>query len=383
VFPRNPPIIQVGGQVSKSLYQFSLQSPDFAELYGYAPRLEARMRQLPGLEDVTSDLLIKNPQINVEIDRDKATALGVSAYGVEDALYTAYGTRQVSTIYAPNNQYYVIMELLPRFQSDPRQLDKLYVRAANGRLVPLPALAKIAPAVGPLTVNHVGQLPSVTLSFNLKSGVSLGQAVEQVEQAARETLPASITTSFQGTAQAFQASLQGMGLLMIMAIIVIYIVLGILYESFIHPITILSGLPSAGLGALLTLMYFQVDLNLYAMVGIIMLIGIVKKNAIMMIDFALEAERKEGRPPAEAIYEACRIRFRPIMMTTMAALMGTLPIAMGYGAGGEARQPLGLTVVGGLVVSQLITLYLTPVVYIYLDKLQRVFRRQRAADAKI
>jgi HAE1 family hydrophobic/amphiphilic exporter-1 len=383
VFPRNPPIIQVGGQVSKSLYQFSLQSPDFAELYGYAPRLEARLRQLPGLEDVTSDLLIKNPQINVEIDRDKATALGVSAYGVEDALYTAYGTRQVSTIYAPNNQYYVIMELLPRFQSDPRQLDKLYVRAANGRLVPLPALAKIAPAVGPLTVNHVGQLPSVTLSFNLKSGVSLGQAVEQVEQAARETLPASITTSFQGTAQAFQASLQGMGLLMIMAIIVIYIVLGILYESFIHPITILSGLPSAGLGALLTLMYFQVDLNLYAMVGIIMLIGIVKKNAIMMIDFALEAERKEGRPPAEAIYEACRIRFRPIMMTTMAALMGTLPIAMGYGAGGEARQPLGLTVVGGLVVSQLITLYLTPVVYIYLDKLQRVFRRQRAADSKI
>ncbi len=375
VFLQNPPTIRIGGQSSKGLYQYSLQSPSFRELYQYAPLLEERLRRLPGLEDVTSDLLIKNPQVDVTIDRDKSTALGVSAYQLEDALYTAYGSRQISTIYAPNNQYQVLMELLPRFQQDPAAIDKLYVRAASGIVVPVPALATLRRSMGPLTVNHVGQLPAVTLSFNLKPGVSLGEAVGVVEREAQAALPSSITTSFQGTAQAFQDSLRGMGLLLIMAIVVIYIVLGILYESFVHPVTILSGLPSAGLGALLTLMLFKIDLNLYALVGIIMLIGIVKKNAIMMIDFALEAERTEGLPPGEAIFEACRIRFRPIMMTTVAALMGTLPIALGYGAGGEARQPLGLTVVGGLLVSQVITLYLTPVVYIYLDKLQRVFKR--------
>ena len=375
VFLQNPPTIRIGGQSSKGLYQYSLQSPSFRELYQYAPVLEERLRRLPGLEDVTSDLLIKNPQVDVTIDRDKSTALGVSAYQLEDALYTAYGSRQISTIYAPNNQYQVLMELLPRFQQDPAAIDKLYVRAASGIVVPVPALATLRRSMGPLTVNHVGQLPAVTLSFNLKPGVSLGEAVGVVEREAQAALPSSITTSFQGTAQAFQDSLRGMGLLLIMAIVVIYIVLGILYESFVHPVTILSGLPSAGLGALLTLMLFKIDLNLYALVGIIMLIGIVKKNAIMMIDFALEAERTEGLPPGEAIFEACRIRFRPIMMTTVAALMGTLPIALGYGAGGEARQPLGLTVVGGLLVSQVITLYLTPVVYIYLDKLQRLFKR--------
>ena len=379
VFLQNPPSIRIGGQSSKGLYQYSLQSPSFAELYQYAPMLEERLRRLPGLEDVTSDLLIKNPQVDVSIDRDKSTALGVSAYQLEDALYTAYGSRQISTIYAPNNQYQVLMELLPRFQQDPAAIDKLYVRAASGTVVPVPALATLRRSMGPLTVNHVGQLPAVTLSFNLKPGVSLGEAVGVVERESLATLPSSISTSFQGTAQAFQDSLRGMGLLLLMAIVVIYIVLGILYESFVHPVTILSGLPSAGLGALLTLMVFKIDLNLYALVGIIMLIGIVKKNAIMMIDFALEAERTEGLPPGEAIFEACRIRFRPIMMTTVAALMGTLPIALGYGAGGEARQPLGLTVVGGLLVSQVITLYLTPVVYIYLDKLQQVFRRQKAA----
>jgi HAE1 family hydrophobic/amphiphilic exporter-1 len=311
----------------------------------------------------------------VAIDRDKARSMGVSAEQIESALFSAYGARQISTIFAPNNTYKVILELLPRFQRDPTALSRLYVRSSSGMLVPLSAVASLTPGVGPLLVNHLGQLPSVTLSFNLRPGVALGDAVSAVDKVARATLPASITTSFQGTAQAFQASLKGLGILLLMAILVIYIVLGVLYESFIHPLTILSGLPSAGLGALLALLLFRLDLNLYAFVGVIMLIGIVKKNAIMMIDFALEAERKEGKGPTEAILEGCLIRFRPIMMTTMSALMATLPIAIGYGAGGESRSAMGIAVVGGLLFSQLITLYLTPVVYVTLDRFQAAVRR--------
>jgi HAE1 family hydrophobic/amphiphilic exporter-1 len=385
VFLQNPPPIRIGGQLTKGQYQFTLQSPEIKELYEYAPKLEAKIRELPGLQDVNSDLQIKNPQVNIEIDRDKASALRVTANQVEDTLYSAYGARQISTIYTPINQYQVIIELEPQYQMDPSALSMLYIRSSTGQLVPLNAVANLSPGLGPLSLNHLGQLPSVTLSFNIKPGVSLGDIVTGVEKASKATLPATINTSFQGTAQAFKTSLQGMGLLLIMAIVVIYIVLGILYESFIHPLTILSGLPSAGFGALVTLLIFKnlkvpnMDLNLYSMVGIVMLIGIVKKNAIMMIDFALDAQRNQGKSPADAIYDGCLIRFRPIMMTTMAAIMGTLPIAIGFGAGAEARRPLGLAVVGGLVFSQLITLYITPVIYILLesfrDKVKGWFRR--------
>jgi len=295
VFLQNPPPIRIGGTLTKSQYQFTLQSPNTKELFESAPLLEGKLRELPSLQDVTSDLQISNPQVNIEIDRDKASALGVTAGQIEDALYTAYGSRQISTIFAPNNQYQVIMELDPQYQLDPNALSMLYIRSSNGQLVPLNAVAKITKGVGPLTVNHLGQITAVTLSFNLRPGVSLGDAVNAVHKVASKNLPSTITTSFQGTAQAFESSIKGLGLLLIMAILVIYIVLGILYESFIHPLTILAGLPSAGFGALLTLMIFHIDLNIYAFVGIIMLIGIVKKNAIMMIDFALEAERKEGR----------------------------------------------------------------------------------------
>ena len=368
--PQNPPAIQISATFSKAQYQFTMQGPDTKDLFARAAQMVSRLQNEPGFIDVSSDVQIKSPQVSVDINRDKASTLGITAAQIEDALYGAYATRQVSTILAPNNQYRVIVELKPEYQMDPSVLSLLYIRSATGQLVPLDTVAKLTHDYGPLMINHFGQLPSATVSFNLKQGVSIGDAVAAVDRAAREVLPATISHQFQGTAQAFAASMSGMGVLLILTVLVIYIILGILYESYIHPLTILSGLPSAGLGALATLMIFHVDLSLYAIVGIIMLIGIVKKNAIMMIDFALEAERKENKTAAEAIFQGCLVRFRPIMMTTMSALVGTLPIALGLGAGGEARRPLGLAVVGGLLVSQLITLYLTPVVYTYLDALQ-------------
>jgi HAE1 family hydrophobic/amphiphilic exporter-1 len=371
VYLQNLPPVRIGGTLTKSPYQLALQSPNMEDLYENAPKLEAKLRELPLLQDVTSDLLIRNPEVRVAVDRDKASAIGVSAAQVEGALQAAYGDQQISTILAPNNQYRVILQLEPQYQRDPSALSLLYVRSTSGQLVPLRSIAKLSQDVGPLSVNHLGQLPAVTLSFNTRPGVSLGRAVDAVNAAARETLPATVTTGFQGTAQAFQESMEGLGWLLLAAVLVIYIVLGILYESFIHPLTILTALPFAGFGALVTLEVFGSDLNVYAFVGVILLVGLVKKNGIMMIDFALDAQRKEGMDPENAIFKACMIRFRPIMMTTMAALLGTLPIALGYGAGAESRRPLGLAVVGGLLFSQTLTLYVTPVFYIYMDRFQR------------
>jgi HAE1 family hydrophobic/amphiphilic exporter-1 len=372
-----PPVIRIGGRPTKTQYQFTLQGTDIETLYASAAKLESRLRELPLLQDVTSDLQIKNPEVEIHMDRDRAAALGVTVQQIEQALYNAYGSRQISTIYTPNNQYWVIIELLPQYQRDASALGLLYISSDRGSLVPLAAVATVTPGLGPLTVNHSGQLPSVTLSFNLPPNASLGAAVSEVQRAARQVLPSTITTGFAGTAQAFQASQQGLLFLLALAVLVIYLVLGILYESFIHPLTILSGLPFAGFGALLTLLIFRTELSVYAFVGIIMLVGLVKKNAIMMIDFALAAEREEGKSSRDAILQAASVRFRPIMMTTMAALMGTLPIAVGWGAGAESRRPLGLAVVGGLAFSQFVTLYVTPVFYTYLDALQKRLGRVR------
>jgi len=377
VYLQNPPTIRIGGQLTKSLYQFTLQGANIDELYRSARQLEREMAKMPGLSDVNTDLLLNKPQVYVDIDRDKAAALQISASQVENALNAAYGSQWISTIYAPNNQYQVIIETKPKFQADPKALSMLYIRSGTGQLVPLNTLVALREGLGPQVINHSGQLPSVTISFNLKPGVSIGSAVDSIQELAQRILPGTISTTFQGSAQAFQTSFRNLWVLLVVAILVVYIVLGILYESYIHPITILSGLPSAGFGALLTLYVFRVELNIYSFVGLIMLIGIVKKNAIMQIDFALAAERNEGKPPLEAIYQGCLIRFRPIMMTTMAALLGAVPIALGYGAGGEARQPLGLAVVGGLLFSQLVTLYLTPVYYTYLAQLQEKFIRRK------
>jgi HAE1 family hydrophobic/amphiphilic exporter-1 len=377
VFLSNPPAIRIGGMQSRSQYQYTLQNPDTAELYRVAPQFETVLRSTEGLEDVTSDLQIRNPQISIDLDRDQIAALGLTVDQVESALSSAYGSRQVSQIFASDDQYQVIMQVAPQYQRDPAALSMLYMQAPSDKLVPLSTLVTTRQTVGPQAVNHTGQLPSVTLSFNLKPGVALGDAVARVEEAARTTLPATVVGSFQGTAQAFQDSMRGLGWVLVLAIFVIYVVLGILYESFIHPVTILSGLPAAGFGALLTLLIFRHDLNIYAFVGVIMLVGLVKKNGIMMIDFAIEARRNRNLSAADAIHEACLVRFRPIMMTTMAALMGTLPIALGWGAGSEARRPLGLAVVGGLLVSQTLTLYVTPVFYIYMEMLQERLARRR------
>jgi HAE1 family hydrophobic/amphiphilic exporter-1 len=368
VFMQNPPTIRIGGQVSKSLYQYTMQSPDKLELYAAARALEKAVSRVPGIQDLTTDLQVTSPQINVEIDRDKAAALGVTASQIENAFYDAYGPRWVSTIYAPVNEYKVLLELAPQFQADPSALSLLYFKG-SGAIVPLETLATAKEQIGPQTVNHSGQLPAVTLSFGLARGASLGGVLADVREIAAQTLPAGVSGQFQGAAKAFEGALSNLALLLLIAVMVVYIVLGILYESYIHPLTILSGLPSAAFGALVTLLAFGMDLNIYAFVGMIMLIGIVEKNAIMQIDFALEAERS-GMSSEQAIYQGCLIRFRPIMMTTMAAMLGAVPIAAGYGAGGEARQPLGLVVVGGLLFSQLVTLYLTPVVFVYLAQFQ-------------
>ncbi len=381
-FLRSPPAIPIGGQQTNSTYQFTLQSLNLQDLRQYVPKLVDKVKTLPGLRDVDSDLQLSTPQIQVKFDHNKAATLGISAQQVEQTLSAAYGSSQVSTIYTPNDQFYVILEVKPEFQRDPSALSMLYVQSSTGKLVPLSAIANITQNVGPLTVTHVAQLPSATISFDTLPGTSLSQATDAIKQAASEVLPSTITPSFQGSAQTFQQSFNDLGALLLVSILVIYLILGILYEDFIHPITILSGLPSAGFGALLTLLIFQVDLNLYSFIGIILLVGIVKKNGIMLVDFAIEAQRKEGKNSFDAIYTACLTRFRPIMMTTMAALIGTLPIALGTGVGSEARRPLGIAIVGGLLFSQILTLYLTPVFYIYMEAWRKKLSRQNQKAEK-
>ncbi|RFC49615.1 MAG: hydrophobic/amphiphilic exporter-1 [Verrucomicrobia bacterium] len=385
-YPQIPPAIRIGGQLTKALYQFTLTGSDLKELYVVAGAMEKKFRGLPDLlADVNSDLQITSPQLRVDIQRDRAATLGITPAQIEDALYSAFGTRQVSTIYTPTNQYYVIMEVAPEFQRDTAALSLIYLRSRSGKLVSLDTVATLRRDVGPLTVNHLGQIPAVTISFNLKTGVSLGDATAAIAQLATEDLPPTVSYSFVGAAQAFAASLAGMGLLLVTAVIVIYIVLGILYEDFIHPLTILSGLPAASFGALVTLWAFRQELNIMGYVGVILLIGIVKKNAIMMVDFAIAREREQGKAfdAEKAIVEACLVRFRPIMMTTFAALAGAFPIALGLGTGSDSRRPLGLAVVGGLLVSQLLTLYITPVIFVYMNHFTTWLRHRRTAVAPV
>jgi len=370
----NPPLIAIGSRLLNAQWQFTLQSSDLDNLYHYGAIMEEKIRTIPALVDVKSDLQPRKPKLEITVDRDKASALGLTLKQIQEAFYSAYGSRQVSTIYTASTFYYVILELMPEFRQTPSSLDALYIKSDRGQLVPLTTVASIRETVSPLTINHSGQVPSATISFNLKPGYSIGTAIDEINRFSHATLPASVSTAFQGSAQAFQSSLASMGFLLVVTVLVIYLVLGILYESFIHPLTILSSLPLAGFGALAALAIFRMELDMYACVGIIMLVGIVKKNGIMMVDFALEAEKTQGLDSVAAIHHASLIRFRPIMMTTMAALFGCLPIALGLGAGGEARQPLGVAVVGGLFFSQVLTLYVTPVFYVYLDRLNRWFQ---------
>jgi HAE1 family hydrophobic/amphiphilic exporter-1 len=385
VFVANPPTISIGGRGGRSTYQYTMQGTDLDQLKLYSDQLVDYLKDLPAFVGVNSDLDAEMPSIHVAIDRDRAAALNVPASNIETALSDAYGGWQISQINRPSNQYEVLLELLPQYQAQARFLDRLYVTTGSGTLVPLSAVTTVTQSTQPLSIHHSGEVPSVTVSFDLNKGYALSDAVTAINRAMRDLgVPEAIQGSFQGTAAAFQQSTQNMGLLLLLAMIVVYIILGILYESLIHPLTILSGLPSAAMGALLILFLVGLPLTLYAFVGLIMLIGIVKKNAIMMIDFALSRQRSDNIPPQQAILEAAKIRFRPIMMTTMAAMMGTLPIALGLGAGAESRRPLGLCVAGGLLFSQALTLYITPVIYIYMDRFEQWFaglwRRSQPAE---